>query len=141
MLATAPRFLLNKVNILHDKIVRYVNFSKACCRVWPLYKHLDIQPLEILMELEWGKMIYKFQNNRLQKAFDCYFKRPRHSHATRYVSQNNFELVRPSSAREQTLLKFIGPKKWSEIPTSIKNAPYLKTFKRMLKEHLVLNYK
>ena len=134
--ATAPNFLLSKVNVLHDKIVRYITFSKACCRVQPLYKKLSIQPLNILSELEWGKIMYKFENKMLPRAFDNYFKKPSHGYGTRYAGRNNYEQVRTSSAKECTLLKVIGPKKWAETPIEIKQAPYLKTFKRLYTDHL-----
>ena len=97
--ATAPKFLLNKVNVLHDKIIRSITFSKACSSAGPLYHKLNVLPLEILMELEWGKIMYKFQNNMLPSAFDKYFTRPRHQHATRYANKNNFIQVRTSSAK------------------------------------------
>ena len=135
--ATAPEFLLNKINVLHDKIIRYMTFSKACSRVKPLYCQLNVQPLDILRELEWGKIMFKFQNQMLPKAFDNYFSRPKHNHATRYASQNNFEQIRAITVKERTQLKFIGPKKWSEIPPQIKMAPYLNTFKGLYRDHLI----
>ena len=91
-------------------------------------------------ELEWGKVMYKFQNNMLPPAFDKYFTRPKHQYATRYANENNFEQVRTSSAKERTLLKFIGPKKWSDIPVDIKNSLDLKTFKDKYTTQLVDNY-
>ena len=82
--------------------------------------------------------MYRFQNQLLPKVFDAYFSRPKHEHNTRYATQNNFERVRVSSAKEKkTLLKVIGPKKWSEIPSDIKNAPYLNTFKALYRTHLL----
>ena len=138
--ATATKFLLNKVDVMHNKIVRYLTFSKVCSRVWPLYRKLEVLPLDILIELEWGKVMFKFQNNMLPKAFDCYFKRPSHHHATRYAKQRNFEQVRTSSAKERTLLKFIGPKKWADIPIDIKEAPSLKIFTTMYRTCLLETY-
>ena len=135
--ATATNFLLDKVDILHNKIVRYLTFSKTCSRAWPIYCKLNVLPLDILIELEWGKVMYKFQNNMLPKAFDCYFIKPRHHHATRYAKQQNFEQVRTNSAKERTLLKYIGPKKWSEIPMVIKEALSLKIFTAMFRTHLI----
>ena len=134
--ATAPNFLLKKINVLHDKIIRYITFSKACSRVWPLYQRLEVQPLNILREVEWGKIMYKYQSNMLPKAFDRYFKKPGHDHATRYARQNNFEQIRTRSAKEKTLIKVIGPKKWSEIPSEIKNVPHLKSFISLYTKHL-----
>ena len=108
--ATAPKFLLDKVDVAHNKIVRYLTFSKACSRAWPLYSKLNILPLDILKELEWGKIMYKYQNNMLPKAFNHYFKRPNHHHGTRYAKQNNFEKTRTNNAKEKSLMKHIGPK-------------------------------
>ena len=117
--ATASNFLLHKINVLHDKIVRLMTFSKSCSRALPHYHTLKVQPLDILIKLEWGKIMYKFDNKMLPKAFDSYFKKPSHHHATRYAKQGNFEQVRTSSVRERTLLQYIGPKIWSEIPLSV----------------------
>ena len=63
--ATAPKFLLDKVDVSHNKIVRYLTFSKACSRAWSLYRKLDVLPLDTLKELEWGKIMYKFRNKML----------------------------------------------------------------------------
>jgi len=38
--------------------------------------------------------MFKFQNNLLPKAFENYFCKPNHNHATRFVSSLNFEFVR-----------------------------------------------
>ena len=43
--ATASNFLLNKLDVLHNKIVRYLTFSKPCSRAWPLYCKLKVLPL------------------------------------------------------------------------------------------------
>ena len=134
---TASKFLLQRINVLHDKIIRYITFSKACSRAWPIYRLLDVQPLNILIKLEWGKIMYKYQNGMLPKTFDNYFKKPRHTHATRYANNNNFEQVRTTTTKEATLIKVIGPKIWTEIPLVIKNTPHLGTFKNEYKVHLV----
>ena len=138
--ATASKFLLDKVNVVHNKVVRYLTFSKACSRAWPLYCTLDIVPLDILIELEYGKIMYKYQNKMLPAAFDPYFQRPRHHHATRYAKRDNFEISRINNAKEKSLLKCIGPKKWSIIPTSMKEAPFLKTFVSLYRTHLINNH-
>ena len=136
--ATASKFLLDKVEVAHNKVIRNLTFSKPCSRAWPLYKNLQIPTLDILKKLEWGKFMFKFQNKMLPRAFDNYFRfrRPCHTHATRYATQNNFEKMRVSNAKEKSLLKFIGPSKWSSIPLDIRNAPYLKTFTRLYRSHL-----
>ena len=138
--ATAPKFLLDKVDVAHNKVIRYLSFSKACSRAWPLYCKLNILPLDLLKELEWGKIMYKFQNNMLPKAFDQYFKRPSHQHATRYAKKNNFEKTRAVNAKDKSLLKHIGPNKWSLVPHDIKETPLLKTFMNLYRTHLIDTY-
>ena len=95
--ATAPKYLLNKVNVVHNKIVRYLSFSKPCSRAWPLYCSLKVLPLDILINIEWGKTAYRFQSNTLPPVFNDYFRKPTHSHNTRYASRNNFEIIRVNS--------------------------------------------
>ena len=81
--------------------------------------------------------MYKYQNCMLPKVFNEYFKRPSHHHGTRYAKQNNFEKVRIKSAKEKSLMKYIGPCKWSSIPLNIKESPYLKTFTSAYRTHLI----
>jgi len=138
--ATASKFLIDKINVMHNKVVRYLTFSKPCSRAWPLYCKLKILPLNILKEIEWGKMMYKYQNNMLPKAFDLYFRKPRHDHATRYAKQMNFEKIRASNAKDESQMKYIGPKKWANIPLKIKEIPFLKSFINSYREHLIENY-
>ena len=73
----------------------------------------------------------------LPKAFSQYFRLPSHQYGTRYAKQNNYEKTRISNAKEKSLLKHIGPLKWSEIPNKIKIVPSLNTFTSMYKAHLV----
>ena len=81
--------------------------------------------------------MYKYQNKMLPAAFDSYFNRPRHHYGTRYAKQENFEIVRINNAKEKSLLKCIGPTKWSHIPTTMKEAPFLKTFVSLYRTHLI----
>ena len=105
--ATASKYLLNKVNVIHNRIIRYLTFSKPCSRAWPLYCQLKVLPLEILIQIEWGKTVYRFQANTLPPVFNNYFLKPSHSHNTRYASDSNFQVVRVNSAKEKSLLKYI----------------------------------
>ena len=57
---------------------------------------------------------------------------------TKIYSSTCVELkTRISNAKEKSLLKHIGPLKWSEIANKIKIVPSLNTFTRMYKAHLV----
>ena len=138
--ATASKFLLNKVNVVHNKIVRCLTFAKSCYPVWPSFSTLKVLPLDIMIEIEWGKTLYKFQQNMLPKAFNNYFSTPRHQHSTRFAKQLNFEVVRIKFAREKALLNYIGPNVWNGIPLSIKKSKSLKVFISKLRTYLLENY-
>ena len=75
----------------------------------------------------------------LPAAFDSYFVRPKHHYSTRFTKQNNFEITRIENAKEKSLLKCIGPKKWSSIPSSMKETPFLKTFITLYRTYLINN--
>ena len=80
-----------------------MTYSKRCSRIWPLFCQLNVIPLSILIQIEYGKAMYKFKNNTLPEVFNNYFKRPAHQHHTRFA-QNNFEKVRITSAKDKSLL-------------------------------------
>ena len=139
--ATASQSLLEKVNVAHNKIITYMTFSKRCSRMWPLYRQLKVLPLAIMIEIEHAKTMYKYENKMLPQVFDNYFQKPSHHHNTRFsTTQNNFVMVRISSAKEKSLLKYIGPKVWANIPLSIKSAPSLKVFINFYRNHLIGNF-
>ena len=139
--ATAAQSLLDKVNVAHNKIITYMTYSKRCSRMWPLYQTLKVLPLDILIQIEHAKTMYKFENKMLPEVFNNYFQKPSHQYSTRYAStQNNFAMVRITLACEKSLLKYIGPKVWANIPLHIKHAPSLKVFIKFYRNHLIGHY-
>ena len=73
---SASKFLLDKVNVAHNKIITYMAFAKRCSRIWPLYCQLKVLPLSILIQIEYGKTMFKFENKTLPEVFENYFQRP-----------------------------------------------------------------
>ena len=135
--ATANKILLNKINIAHNTIITYLTYSKRCNRLWPLYCKLKVLPLKILIDIEYGKAMYKFQNKLLPPVFDSYFQKPSHHHATRFSSRNNFSVLRIDSALDKSRLRCIGPKVWLQTPLLIKEASSTKTFINMFRNYLL----
>ena len=139
--ATANKSLIDKINVAHNTIITYLTFSKRCSRMWPLYCKLKVLPLNILIQVEQAKSMYKFEHKMLPQVFNKYFKKPTHQYNTRYATtHNNFQVVRISSAVERSLLKYYGPKIWASIPLHIKNAQSLKVFINFYRNHLIGNY-
>ena len=116
-----------------------MTFEKRNSRIWPLYCKLKVLPLHILIQVEYAKTMYKFEHKTLPEVFNSYFKRPSHQHYTRFA-KNNYEKVRITSAKEKSLLKYIGPNIWLKIPVHIKDSGSLKVFINSYKIHLIGNY-
>ena len=117
-----------------------MTFSKRCSRLWPLYCQLKVLPLDLLIKIEHAKTMYKFEKNMLPEVFDDYFHKPPHQHNTRFATtQNNYSMVRITSPKEKSLLKYIGPKVWAGIPLEIKTAPSLKVFINLYRNNLIGN--
>ena len=109
--------------------------------MWPLYCKVKILPLDILIQIEYGKTMFKFQRGLLPEVFNNYFSKPSHNHNTRFATSNeNFEIHRINTAAEKSLLKHIGPKIWSNIPTNIKQCMSLKVFVKSYRNHLIGHY-
>ena len=139
--ATATKSILDKVNVAHNKIITYLTFSKRCSRMWPLYSQIKVLPLDILIQVEQAKTMFKFETEKLPQVFDKYFRKPSHQHNTRFAStQKNFQYLRITSAQERSLLKYYGPKVWASIPVHIKNAESLKEFVKLYRSHQIENY-
>ena len=91
--------------------------------MWPLYSQLKVLPLDILIQIEHAKTMYKFEHKMLPQVFDNYFQKPSHQHNTRFATtHNNFAMIRISSAKEKSMLKYIGPRVWVNILAQIKIA-------------------
>ena len=90
-----------------------------------------------MIQIEWGKTMFKFQNNMLPLAFDKYFSKPQHQHATRFASALNYEVVRANSSRDDTMLRVIGPKVWVGVPLEVKKSSSLRVFVNEYRSFLI----
>ena len=63
--------------------------------------------------------MFKFEKKMLPEVFDDYFKKPAHQHNTRFAAlKNNYAMVRITSAKEKSLLKYIAINvpEWDRVP-------------------------
>ena len=120
-----PLFLTQK------KIIRLITFSKHLAHTEPLFKSLNILPLNSLYYHRIGLLMYKLSNGLLPEALnELYIKRNKiHNYPTRncdkYHIQTNTDSFSNVSARI-----------WNVIKTNIDvNIPYMQ-FKIVLKLYL-----
>ena len=110
---TAAKTHLNKLNVIHNRVVRNITYKNRRDSAGPIYELLNILPLSGLLRSEQSKFIYQFTNNLLPPIFDSYMTRPDHSHDTRYSSSQNFNRVRVRTIRTKNTIECTGPIVWS----------------------------
>ena len=91
-----------------------------------------------LIKLETSVFVYKEINNLHPEQSDSPFQMldRLYSYNTRSVSNNNLFIPRGQTQNFQKTMSFSGSKIWNEIPTEIRMAQTLHSFKDQLKKHL-----
>ena len=121
---------LNVINIKVKKAVRIISFKGRDEHTAPLFKDLQILPLDKSIELKYGKFMWKMHNNYLPNSITKNF---------RSNSRTNFSL---SLSRLESLKQFIlfaGPQHWSQLPLDITTKPSLDSFSKAYKKYLGFN--
>jgi len=87
----AGKTALNRLNVLHHKVLRAMTYSSYKSRVSPLYKNLNLKINDIYI-LEIGKFMHNLHWGRIPVNFDRLFTsvNQAHSHATRAVTRGGY---------------------------------------------------
>ena len=127
---SASQKLIHKVEVLQNRIIRTITFSNRRERLQPLYKNLNILPINHLYKAEIAKLMFKNITQSLPQNFQSYFKEISniHKYETRGAQNSNFFLPRVKSKKGSCSLKILGPKIWNNLPTEITELLSIKTF-------------
>ena len=85
---TASNQLLDKLRVLQNKALRFIDFSPIGTTILPIYAQFKVLPLNYLIDLQIANYMYSFSNNLLPSAFSSYCVKPAHKYATRYAKTN-----------------------------------------------------
>ena len=121
---------LKSIHTKINKALRIMTFRSRDYSSIPIYKELEILPLEQSFELKNAKHMWKFHNNYLPQTLLSNF---------RYNSRNQ---ITKSFSRLESLKRFslfTAPKVWNELPQSIKEKSTLKSFTVNIKKHYLDN--
>ena len=135
--STASKYDLKKLDVLHNRVVRYITFSPYRTTLKPLYVKLDVLPLSELIDMQRALFMYNLHYNLLPYAFENYCSIPSHRYATSYSRSKNYTLPPYKSNRGQTSMKFLGPKIWARIPLEIKELNSRKQFVKKTKKYFL----
>ena len=119
---------LNSINLKLKKAVRIMSFKDSDEHAAPLFKELEILPLDKSIELNNGKFMWKLYNGFLPASLAKNF------------NLNTRNQISNSLSRLESLKKFIlfaGPLQWRELPSSIREKTSLKSFSNALKSYLL----
>ena len=134
---TCSKHELSRLQVLQNRAVRFISFSPYWYRVGRIYNKLEILPLKSLLELQRSTFMHCFHYETLPLTLNTYCKRPIHSVPTKYNSDQNYVLPVVKTNRDQTSIKFTGPKAWKEVPVKLKQIAFRKPFSRKMKEHIL----
>ena len=119
---------LRPIHTKINKALRIMTFRSRDYSSIPLYKELEILPLEQSFNLKNAKHMWKFHNDYLPKSLLSNFN---------YNSRNQ---ITKSFSRLDSLKRFslfTAPKIWNELPKPIKEKSTLKSFSECAKKHFL----
>ena len=73
-------------------------------------------------------------------TFNHYITKPTHFYKTRFSKENKLSRIHIESAKDESMLKSLGPKSWIKIPSPIKQSLSLKVFIKSYRDHLIGNF-
>jgi len=126
---TANKTVLNKLNVLHRRVVRLMtlhgplkNFFKynqddalGNIKNLELFKSCEILAIDDIYKFELAKLMHKASNNCLPPALNGIFMRPR------YPRQKQFLIPLARTKNGERSLKYAGPKLWESLKPQFKD--------------------
>ena len=135
---TAAKSNLNPLQTLINRAIRIMSFSPfGQVDLKPLYEILEILRVEEIYTLEVAKFTFKQKNRTLPDNLAGYFKieasvsNRRKKHQVKYRVLSN--TASGTKSIQQKSIEI-----WDQVPEEIKDALSMKSFKNMLKSHLIL---
>ena len=139
---SATKTSLHRLNTIHSKIIKTINWSSFRCHVTSVCSQLNLLKLEDIHQLEIAKLMQNFHSNRMPNTFDRLFTAVCcvHTHETRSSSSGQYFCHPVCSQYGKRSIKFKGPRIWQQIDSSLKELPAI-IFKKRYKNSIIESYK
>ena len=139
--ASSTKTHLKKIDISLKKAVRVMSFKKRNDHSLPLFKHLNILPLDLNIRLQTACFIWKYVNDLLPSSINKIFKK---QNINTYIidRRNQPKLPIPycRTSMAQRCITYNGIKQWNfDVPTKIADSKSLSSFRSLLKSHLLVS--
>ena len=119
---------LNSVNLKIKEAIRIISFKERDSHTDPLFKDLEILPLEKAIELKNAKFMWRLIYGFLPESLSYNFR------------SNDRTNISNSISRLESFKRFVrfsGPKLWNELPKTITNKTTLNSFSNSLKRYFI----
>lgn len=131
----------SKLLLIQKRFLRMISHSNYYEPSAPLFRQYSLLTMEKLNIYQTCLFIFKVLNHKqslpvsLSNLFNLFSDS--HSYQTRH--RDNFVLPYCRTSKHQCCITFRGPQLWNSLPQSLKIIKSLTSFKKMLKEHLILS--
>ena len=127
--------------ILQKKAIRIMTFSRYHEHTSPLFKALKLLKFFDLVYVNTASFMLQYGLGILPADFNDFFAliKDNHDYATHLVVLNVYAIPPVRTNYGMFNIKYSGPKVWSSVDESLKSLG-LKTFKRKLKEQIIVSY-
>ena len=106
-----------------------ITFSEKYDHTSPLFKQLEILPLDQLIKYRIAVFMWKMVNNLIPPLLAHYFLKRRNT--------NKFHIPFPEKEYQKRCLIYTGPKLWNGVHNDLNVLPHTKTFKSRYKSFLL----
>jgi len=126
---------LNTLNIIHNKLLRIMTFSKFNSNVCKFFKDTQILTIDRIFKLEISKLMYKIKFRFVPKQFTELFTKIEdiHSYHTKQRSSIEYTILRTRLKIAQKSFTYTGIGIWSSIDPTIRSIPNYHLFLTKLK--------
>lgn len=137
---TTNKTYIKPLVIQQKKVIRIIAGKAYNASTEPIFKSLNILPIEDMLILQTCSFMYKFSQNTLPSRLRDIFTKnlQTHSHNTRRRYDPHITTRRTSLAGNT--IKHNGPKLWNKLTQDIKRAKTLHSFKKSVKK-IIANLK
>ena len=84
--------------------------------------------------------MFRYKKHLLPQVFNNFFSFNRNVHSYPTRNRDNIHLNNPRILLAHKSLKHHGPDIWNALPEYLKHSPFLKPFKRKIKENILKQY-
>ena len=136
---SATTYILQKLQIAQNKILRAMTFSQPYQNVDTYFVTLSVLKVKQLYDFEVAKFMYNINNESVPPNFINFFPVIEHRYRTRSRLRSQYQLPQPRTDMGKSSIKFYGVKLWATLSDNLKNSTNINTFKKTYKESLLMS--